>query len=370
MGNYLLNKQRYINIFSGLFIVLTTMIAFQNCGPQLTQCTDENTTNCTPADSTKGSTSSSSSRSLANGSNGSVWGGSGGGSIGGGGIGGIGAGGGGSGGGAIGGGGGGGTGNGGPTLGGGGNGGGGGSTSPGDSTNNIFRITRQPVSVTVQEGNDWQMDISLLGGKTPYSYQWYKDNTAASGFTANYSSFVGEARSYTEEGTYYVVVKDATGAAIRSSVARLIIQEPKVGCPAGSYFTFTNSQYDEGHSPRYFTEYFDGPRGKMLLHSSYDTLNVLFQNRRFSKLEEYSIPTTLSYLDKTYISCRTSVPRIHTPQQNPGYSFDSGSDRYADGFGYTYKGALEFECHNKKIKLIANTCKWALVPNTDNGNSP
>lgn len=362
MGNFLLKKQRNIRVFTGVFISLITLLAFQNCGPQLTQCAEDgatNTTNCKPGDSAKGSTSSSSNSN--GGSKGSVWGsGGGGGSLGGGG-GGLGGGGGSSGGG--------GGSSGGPILGGGGGGSGGGSTTPGGGTNNTFRITRQPTSVSPLEGSNWQMDISVLGGKTPYSYKWYKNNIPSTEFTATTSYMTGTATSYTEEGSYHVVVRDATGASLQSSVARVILQEPKVGCPAGSYFTFTSAQYDQGHTPRYFTEYFDGPRGKMLLHSSYDKLNVLYANRRFSQLSEYSIPAELQYLGKTFINCRTEVPRIHTPQENPGYSFDSGIGRTDDGNGYLYKGALEFECRNKKIKLIANTCKWERDPNYDNGGN-
>lgn len=361
MGNFLLKKQRNIRVFSGVFIGLITMLAFQNCGPQLTQCAEggtTNTANCKTMDSAKGSTSSSSGSNGS--SSGSVWGsGGGGGSIGSGGGFGGGAGGGGSSGG--------GGGSGGPILGGGGGGSGGGSTIPGGSTDTTFRITRQPASIAPLEEKSWQLDVSVLGGKTPYSYQWYKDNIPSTEFTANTSYMMGIGRSYKEEGTYHVIIRDATGASLKSSVARVLLQEPKVGCTAGSYFTFTSAQYDEGHDPRYFTEYFDSPRGKMLLHSSFDKNNVLYSLRSYSRLSDYSVPKNLQYLEKTFISCRTDVPRIHTPQQNPGYSFDSGINRFDDGNGYLYKGAIEFECRNKKLKLVANTCKWERDPNYDNG---
>lgn len=217
------------------------------------------------------------------------------------------------------------------------------------------------------EGARFQLEVIAAGGKAPFSYQWYKDGAAITNGLGVYSFYADEATSYTKQGTYHVVVKDASGQSIQSSLARVTIQEPAVGCNAGSYFTFTNAQYDTGFN--YFAEYFDGPRGKFLLHQSYDTMNFLYQYRTYTKLSDYNVPNTLPYLGKTWISCRTTIPRIHTPQPNPSYSWDWGyANQYADNGAWTYEGSVTFECHNKKLKLIENTCKWVNHPEYNIGN--
>lgn len=352
------DKIRRIRVLGGLFVTSLFIISFQNCAVQKKACAP-GSADCSSDGSNSGSGSSTSDSSGS-----SIWGSrpsSSGGGVSSGGSGGTYTGGGSSGGGPVVGGGGGssGGGSGGPVIGGGGGGGGGGGY---DTT---FRITQQPQTISVLEGARYQIEVVVLGGKSPYSYQWYKNGQAIGDGLGVYSFISDQATSYTKEGTYYVIVRDATGKSIQSSVARMIIQEPAVGCTAGSYFTFTVGTYDQSYG--YFKEYLDGPRGKFLLHSSYDTHNFLYPNRTYTGLSDYNVPTNLDYLGKTWISCRTTVPRIHTPTQNPGYNYDSGGGPFDDNGYWTYDGSIEFECHNKKLKLIANTCKWVNHPDYNPG---
>lgn len=237
----------------------------------------------------------------------------------------------------------------------------GGGTSGGASTGSTdytFRITQQPQSLNAPEGTRFQIEVVAFGGKTPYSYQWYKDGKAITDGLGVYSIISDEATSYKKEGLYHVVIQDASGKSTQSVVARVTISEPRLGCEMGSYFTYTSTQFDQAYN--YIPEYFDGPRGKFLLHRSYDTQNFLYGiDRRFSTLSAYDVPKKLEYLEKTWISCKTTIPRIHNPQYNPGslfYGYDN-SDQWI------YKGNIEFECRNKKLKMLTNSCKWEMNPN-------
>lgn len=361
MTKRILKRIRNFRVFSGLLIAFLTILSFQNCAPQNmcgqsggSDCANEGSTNNGSNSNTDKNSSIWSSRPGAGNSSGvgiGGGGGSSGGSVS------IGSGGstGGSGGGVpIGGG----------TSGGGT--GGGGSVTPGGSgpTNTAFRITKQPESQTVVEQRQFTVEVGVAGGTAPYTYQWYKDNTAITNGMGEYNAYYDGAYSYSREGLYHVVVKDAKGQSIQSLAARITITEEAGPCDAGSYFTYTNGQFDVYG---YFGEYFDSPRGKFLLHQSYDRGGVLYGNRGYTKLYDYSVPTTLPYLGKTYISCRTEIPRIHSPQQNPSYDYENYGNRYADNLYYKYEGNITFECRNKRLKLLSNSCKWVRTNYNDGG---
>lgn len=264
---------------------------------------------------------------------------------------------------------------GGTSLGGGGSSGGGGSGSGGStgggSGSSGFRITKQPVGVTVVEFQDINLNVAVSGGSTPYSYRWYKDGIAIDELTGIYFSFFTNADSYNKEGTYHVVVKDATGASLTSSKVSVSISDSVSGCPAGRYSTFTEEKYDSmGLIPGFINH---ATRGKHLLHSSFPNYSFIVQLGRYAGLNEYQFPE-MKNLQKATLSCRTTIPRIHTPAANPQYAGSSpwevGGDLYSDSSDYQYQGIVSFECRGKKLKLISNTCKWVqITPSNDsNGN--
>lgn len=360
MTKRILKRIRNFRILSGLLITFLTILSFQNCAPQNSLCSG-NSSDCKSGGSTSSPSTGKDSIWDSRPGNGNssgvgVGGGSGGGgsvSIGSGSNSGTGNGGGIS------------VGGGGSSGGGSGSSGGGGSVSPGGSgsngnNNTAFRITKQPQSVVVTEKAQFVLDVSLAGGSAPYTYQWYKDNQPITNGMGEYSSYMDSAYSFAKDGNYHVVVKDGKGQSVQSTIARVTVQEQAGNCDAGSYFTFTNATYDSGY--QYFSEYFDSPRGKFLLHQSFDTMGFLYSYRSYTKLYDYNVPSTLAYLGKTYISCRTEVPRIHTPQPNPDNNYDYYS-RYDDNGYWTYQGNIAFECHNKRLKLVSNTCKWVYNPN-------
>lgn len=353
MNGRILRKIRNFRVFSALLIASLTIVSFQNCAPQSSfcsgDCAEGSTTGASKGGGSSGSTSAGGGRT-------DIWGSRPGGSGGvnmGGGSNSTGAGSGsGGGGGAV-------------TIGGGGSGGssggistGGGSSSGGGSSDGTFRIIKQPESASVQEQADFQMEVAVSGGSQPYTYQWYVNSKAVTGGFGNYAFLAGRADSWKNEGTYYVVIKDGKGQSLQSTMARVTILEPAVGCSAGKYFTFTNATYDQGYN--YFTEYFDGPRGKFLLHQAYDIYNMLFPYPSYSALTHFNVPSNLAYLDKTWVSCRSTIPRIHSPAVNPGYT--EYYDRFADSAEWKYEGSVGFECRNKKLKFISNTCKWVRQP--------
>ena len=354
MSRRFLKKIRNFRLMSGLLIASLTILSFQNCAPAPQACSD-GSKNCT----SEGSKSSS---STSNNGNSSLWSsgsgsssgfaGGGGGSVstggsnastgGGGGI-------------SVGGGGGNTGGSTGGSTGGGSTGSGTGSTG-----SDLLRISTPPASVNVQEGQGFELSVQTAGGKSPLKYQWFKDGVAMDHVLGQYQFISDNADSYKKAGFYAVEVTDATGRTVRSERAAVNIVEPQVGCAAGSYFTFTNATYDV-LEPKYFTEYFDGPRGKFLLHQSYDTYN-LYSLAKYAGVSTFNVSANIGYGGTTFISCRTAIPRIHTPQPNPSAA-DSGSyNQYADGNGYTYTGKVNFECRNKKLLLKQNTCKWTYTP--------
>ena len=77
-------------------------------------------------------------------------------------------------------------------------------------------ITSQPQSQTVANGKSAYLSVAVMGGKAPYTYQWYKAGTAISGATSNtYTASVS--------GSYYCVVKDNSGQSISTNTASVTI---------------------------------------------------------------------------------------------------------------------------------------------------
>lgn len=327
------------------------LLFFQNCAPNLEACDSLNTAAC--ASSNPGNSDGRSSDSSMGGGisfDGNRLGGGGSGSYTGGGSnyggGGINIGGGGGGGSIPGSGGGNGsTGGGGINIGGGGSGGSGGGSVPGSGGGQVdttFRIVEQPKAAAPFEGDSFKLEVAVAGGSYPYSYEWYKDGVKLESIYS-YAMFMDTATSWSKEGFYHVVVRDAKGSTITSERARVSVVEPAIGCDKGVYYTVTNADYDFF---KYIPEFFNSPKGKYLLHSSYDRYNV---NLNAPGTSTFTTGANLAYKGRTYISCYTRIPRIHTPAVNNSY----GSQ--------IYTGEVQFECRNKKLLFVGSTC--TLIPN-------
>lgn len=245
------------------------------------------------------------------------------------------------------------TGGGGINIGGGGSGGsgGGGNSVPGSGGGQVdtsFRIVEHPKATAPFEGESFKLEVLVAGGSYPYSYEWYKDGAKLESFFS-YAMYMDTATSWSKEGFYHVVIRDAKGATLTSERARVSVVEPPMGCDQGVYYTLTNSSYDFFN---YIPEYFNSSKGKYLLHSSYDRYNV---NLNSPGTSTFTTGATLAYKAKTYISCYTRVPRIHEPAVL--YSYGSK----------IYTGQVQFECRNKKLLFIGSTCTLIDNPNYYDG---
>jgi len=79
------------------------------------------------------------------------------------------------------------------------------------SANGIPEITTQPSSTVVGVGQRASLSVSNIG-TAPFGYQWLKDGVILTGQTDSnltYSSF-----QFTNSGSYYVVITNASGMAV------------------------------------------------------------------------------------------------------------------------------------------------------------
>lgn len=217
----------------------------------------------------------------------------------------------------------------------------------GSSSGGTLSITKQPVGTSVYEKQDFNLEVIVTGGKAPYTYQWYKNGSPITNGLGTFSFYSDNADTWLKEGYYSVVAKDSAGASVTSVQVNIGVIEPNTGCAAGTYFTYTNGQYDQAYN--FFPVYFDGPRGKYIIHRSYDYLNFLSQYPSQTGWKGWNFPA-LAHLGRAQLDCRQNVPRINTPINGC----------------YNYTGTVTFECHNNKLKLISNTCAQSTYA-CDNG---
>ena len=69
-------------------------------------------------------------------------------------------------------------------------------------------------TTTKSTGQTMTLTVAVTGGLGPYSYQWYKDNSAIPG--ANAATYEKTSFAATDSGTYKVVVHDVYGNIISS----------------------------------------------------------------------------------------------------------------------------------------------------------
>lgn len=86
--------------------------------------------------------------------------------------------------------------------------------------------TNLTATKTVTEGTDAIFPVVVTGGKTPYTYQWYKDDvliTPASNATASTASLKITGVDDTAEASYKVVVNDSSSKTITSEICALTV---------------------------------------------------------------------------------------------------------------------------------------------------
>lgn len=90
----------------------------------------------------------------------------------------------------------------------------------------VLTINSQPKSQSVVAGDQYSMQVSVSGGRSPYFYQWYKNGTKISG--ANAYIMYDSSAQLAEAGQYYVIVSDSANSLVKSVTANLIITTAQV----------------------------------------------------------------------------------------------------------------------------------------------
>lgn len=86
--------------------------------------------------------------------------------------------------------------------------------------------TNLTATKTAVSGTDATFSVAVTGGKTPYTYKWYKDNTLiapASNATASTASLKLTAVDDTAAGAYKVEVTDSDAKTLTSVVCTLTV---------------------------------------------------------------------------------------------------------------------------------------------------
>ncbi|MDU3284338.1 MAG: immunoglobulin domain-containing protein [Cutibacterium avidum] len=80
--------------------------------------------------------------------------------------------------------------------------------------------TALAATTTKSTGQTMTLTVAVTGGLAPYTYQWYKDNNAIPGATAD--TYEKTSLATTDSGTYKVVVHDVYGNIISSSTVATV----------------------------------------------------------------------------------------------------------------------------------------------------
>ena len=82
-------------------------------------------------------------------------------------------------------------------------------------------ITTQPANLNAQEGASVTFTVAATGGKTPYTYQWYKNGAILSGATS--ANYTFTAQSADNSARFKAVVTDSGSASVTSNEATLTV---------------------------------------------------------------------------------------------------------------------------------------------------
>jgi uncharacterized protein YjdB len=82
------------------------------------------------------------------------------------------------------------------------------------TVNNALSVTVSPTTVTLDVGQSKTFTSSVIGGTSPYTYQWYKNGTAVSGAKSSTYAFTPSSPG---NYNFSVVVKDSVGVQATSA---------------------------------------------------------------------------------------------------------------------------------------------------------
>jgi len=95
-----------------------------------------------------------------------------------------------------------------------------------------LKITKQPETVSGEFAKPVSLSVTAAGGKTPYSYQWQKQNSKGEWYDVSgqtNSSIMMEPK--THQGWFRVIVTDAAGTTVISDPAEVILITNGAGTP-------------------------------------------------------------------------------------------------------------------------------------------
>lgn len=239
----------------------------------------------------------------------------------------------------------------------------------GGSGSYALEISQQPKSATIPEGAEFTVGVSVKGGKPPYSFKWYRDNSLLPPIygDTHYESYTSTLDRIYKEGDYHVVVTDADGTSKTSYKAS--IRMVAKTCNAGAYWfpVTTQSQYPDVYN--WIGDLFIYGSTKYFA-SQYSPIVAQLQGR-YSRTMEYlgfryfNLGATVSNNQNFTISCGTDVPTVHSSV----CSKDAPSKcNYWDVYQNAeitkryYEGSISFTCRNGYLQFTGNTCKLITPP--------
>lgn len=252
--------------------------------------------------------------------------------------------------------------------------GGGGSTGGGGvfggGGNYALEISQQPKSVTIVEGTEFTVGVTVKGGKPPYAFKWYRDNSAIAPIygDTHYETYTNVLDRVYKEGDYHVVVTDADGAS-RTSTKAAVRMVAKT-CNAGAYWFPVTTQSDYSDVYNWLGDLFIYGQTKFFASQFSPIVSQISgrYNKALSYLgfQYFNLGATVSNNQVFNISCGTDVPTVQTSVcSKDALHKCTYWERYGENTDNSrryYDGAVTFKCRNGYLEFQANTCKLITPP--------
>lgn len=245
--------------------------------------------------------------------------------------------------------------------------GGGGSILGGGSY--ALEISQQPKSVTIAEGAEFTVDVTVKGGKPPYAFKWYRDNSAIAPIYGNthYETYTSVLDRVYKEGDYHVVVTDADGTSRTS--AKAAVRMVAKTCNAGSYWFPVSTQSNYRDVYNWIGDLFIYGQTKFFASQNSPIIAQLQgrypQTLSYLGFQNFNLGAMVSNNQVFNISCGTDVPTVQTSACSKEARRKCS---YLDVIQNTeitkryYEGAITFKCRNGYLEFQANTCKLITPP--------
>lgn len=240
----------------------------------------------------------------------------------------------------------------------------------GGGGNYALEISQQPKSVTLVEGAEFTVGVTVNGGRPPYSYKWYRDNSAIPPMygETHYETYTNILDRIYKEGDYHVVVTDADGTSKTSSKAsvRMVAKT----CNAGAYWFPISTQSSYPDIYNWIGDLFLYGQTKYFA-SQYSPIVSQIQGRYSNTLsylgfQYFNLGANVSNNQVFTISCGTDVPTVQSsvcsreaPNKCNYWEFYGEN---AENSRRYYEGAVTFKCRNGYLEFQANTCKLITPP--------